>query len=77
MAIKNVFAGVAIQDIADAVQWYKMLLGRDPDTQPMDGLNTITTLDRPLRSTIVEQCLRESSRSRSCEVRLPPRGSHR
>jgi hypothetical protein len=38
MTIKNVLAGVAVRDIENAIRWYKMLLGRGPDTQPMEGL---------------------------------------
>ena len=38
MAIKNALAGLAVRDIEDGIRWYKMLLGREPDTQPMDGL---------------------------------------
>lgn len=38
MSIKNVLAGVAVRDVQDAIRWYKMLLGREPDTQPMEGL---------------------------------------
>jgi hypothetical protein len=38
MAIRNVLAFVAVRDIEAAIRWYKMLLGREPDTQPMKGL---------------------------------------
>jgi hypothetical protein len=38
MAIRNVLAFIAIRDIEAAIRWYKMLLGREPDTQPMQGL---------------------------------------
>lgn len=38
MTVKNVLAGVAVRDIEDGIRWYKMLLGREPDTRPMDGL---------------------------------------
>jgi hypothetical protein len=36
--LKNVLAFAAVRDINDAVRWYKMLLGREPDTRPMQGL---------------------------------------
>ena len=38
MAIRNVLAFVAVRDIEAAFPWYKMLLGREPDTQPMKGI---------------------------------------
>jgi hypothetical protein len=38
MVLKNVLAFLAVRDIDAAVRWYKMLLGREPDTQPMKGL---------------------------------------
>jgi hypothetical protein len=36
--LKNVLAFAAVRDIEDGIRWYKMLLGRGPDTQPMRGL---------------------------------------
>jgi hypothetical protein len=36
--LKNVLAFIAVRDIADGIRWYKMLLGREPDTQPMQDL---------------------------------------
>ena len=38
MALKNVLAFVAVRDIEEGIRWYKMLLGRTPDTRPMNGL---------------------------------------
>ena len=38
MALKNVLAFIAVRDIDAGIRWYKMLLGREPDTQPMKGL---------------------------------------
>jgi hypothetical protein len=38
MTIGNVLAFVAVRDTEAAIRWYKMLLGREPDTQPMKGL---------------------------------------
>jgi predicted enzyme related to lactoylglutathione lyase len=38
MAIRNVLAFVAVREIEAAIRWYMMLLGREPDTQPMKGL---------------------------------------
>jgi len=38
MAVTNVLAGVAVRDLAGAIDWYGRLLGRGPDTQPMEGL---------------------------------------
>lgn len=38
MALKNAIALIAVRDIEPATRWYKMLLGREPDTQPMKGL---------------------------------------
>lgn len=38
MALKNVLAFLAVRDIEAAVRWYKILLGPEPDTQPMKGL---------------------------------------
>lgn len=36
--LKNVLAFAAVRNIDDGIRWYKMLLGREPDTQPMPGL---------------------------------------
>lgn len=36
--IRNVLAFIAVRDIQSAVRWYSMLVGRLPDTQPMEGL---------------------------------------
>ena len=36
--LKNVLAFIAVRDISDGIRWYRMLLGREPDTQPMQGL---------------------------------------
>jgi hypothetical protein len=36
--IKNVLAFISVRDIQPAVRWYSMLVGRPPDTQPMEGL---------------------------------------
>ena len=36
--LKNVLAFIAVRDISDGIRWYKMLLGREPDTQPMQDL---------------------------------------
>jgi hypothetical protein len=38
MALKNVLAFIAVRDIEEGIRWYKMLLGREPDTRPMNGL---------------------------------------
>jgi catechol 2,3-dioxygenase-like lactoylglutathione lyase family enzyme len=38
MALKNALAFIAVRDIEAATRWYTMLLGREPDTQPMKGL---------------------------------------
>lgn len=38
MALKNALAFVAVRDVEEGTRWYKMLLGREPDTQPMKGL---------------------------------------
>lgn len=36
--LKNVLAYSAVRDIDEAIRWYTMLIGREPDTQPMKGL---------------------------------------
>jgi hypothetical protein len=36
--LKNVLAFIAVRDIDEAIRWYKMLIGREPDTKPMQGL---------------------------------------
>jgi hypothetical protein len=36
--IKNVLAFTAVRDIDEAVRFYRMLLGREPDARPMEGL---------------------------------------
>jgi hypothetical protein len=36
--LTNVLAFSAVRDIDDAVRWYGMLLGREPDIRPMEGL---------------------------------------
>jgi len=38
MAVTNALAGVAVRELAAAIDWYARLLGRGPDTQPMEGL---------------------------------------
>ena len=38
MALKNALAFLAVRDVEEGTRWYKMLLGREPDTQPMKGL---------------------------------------
>jgi hypothetical protein len=38
MPINNALAGIAVNDVAAAVTWYKQLLSRPPDSRPMDGL---------------------------------------
>src|SRR6476620_12330056 len=38
MALKNALAFIAVRDIEASTRWYRMLLGREPDTQPMKGL---------------------------------------
>jgi hypothetical protein len=36
--LKNALAFAAVRDIDEAVRFYRMLLGREPDAQPMEGL---------------------------------------
>ncbi len=36
--IKNVLAGLGVTDLGRAEGWYTRLIGRAPDTRPMDGL---------------------------------------
>jgi catechol 2,3-dioxygenase-like lactoylglutathione lyase family enzyme len=36
--LKNVLAFAGVRDFERAVRWYTMLLGREPDKQPMKGL---------------------------------------
>ena len=36
--LKNALAFAAVRDIEDGIRWYKMVLGREPDTQPRTGL---------------------------------------
>lgn len=36
--IKNVLAFIPVRDIDESIRWYKLLLGRAPDTKPMEGL---------------------------------------
>jgi predicted enzyme related to lactoylglutathione lyase len=38
MTIKNALAGVAVGQIDSAVIWYSKVIGRSPDSRPMDGL---------------------------------------
>jgi hypothetical protein len=38
MTLKNVLAFIAVRDIEEGARWYKMLVGREPDTLPMKGL---------------------------------------
>ncbi len=38
MAIKKVYAQVAVRDLTAAVAWYTQLIGRPADVNPMDGL---------------------------------------
>jgi predicted enzyme related to lactoylglutathione lyase len=35
MTIKNALAGVAVKDLDKATAWYRKLIGRAPDKQPM------------------------------------------
>jgi hypothetical protein len=36
--LKNALAFAAVRDIDDGIRWYKMLIGREPDAEPMAGL---------------------------------------
>jgi hypothetical protein len=36
--IRNVLAGIAVRDIGAAKGWYTAMIGREPDSAPMDGL---------------------------------------
>jgi len=36
--LKNVLAFAAVLNIDEAVRWYRMVLGREPDVRPMEGL---------------------------------------
>ncbi|GGY62230.1 hypothetical protein GCM10011613_02110 [Cellvibrio zantedeschiae] len=38
MAIKNALASVAVKNISSATKWYEKLLGRSPDSKPMQGV---------------------------------------
>lgn len=38
MAVTNALAGIAVSRLAHAIAWYRRLLDRLPDTQPMEGL---------------------------------------
>ena len=38
MKIMNALAGIAVRDFDTATGWYSQLLGRAPDTLPMEGL---------------------------------------
>jgi glyoxylase I family protein len=38
MSVNRVLAGVAVADVDAAVSWYERLLGRPPDSRPMEGL---------------------------------------
>lgn len=38
MSIRNALAGIAVRDLRASMSWYERLLGRPPDTQPMEGL---------------------------------------
>jgi len=38
MALKNALAFLAVRDVEEGTRGKKMLLGREPDTQPMKGL---------------------------------------
>ena len=38
MPLKNVLAGIAVSNLEHAEVWYDNLLGRAPDTRPMDEL---------------------------------------
>jgi catechol 2,3-dioxygenase-like lactoylglutathione lyase family enzyme len=38
MAVINALAGIAVTDIAAATAWYRRLLDRGPDEEPMAGL---------------------------------------
>ena len=35
MTINNALAGIAVDDIADATEFYQLLFGREPDARPM------------------------------------------
>lgn len=35
MTIQNALAGIAVNDLGDAVAWYTKLIGRAPDVHPM------------------------------------------
>ena len=38
MSIRNALAGIAVRDLEASINWYARLLGRAPDSRPMDGL---------------------------------------
>jgi len=38
MTVKNALAGIAVRNLEKSVVWYQQLLGRQPDTRPMDQL---------------------------------------
>lgn len=38
MAIKRVFAEIAVRNFTDSVDWYTQLFDRAADSEPMDGL---------------------------------------
>ena len=38
MPLKNALAFIAVREVEASTRWYRMLLGREPDTQPMKGL---------------------------------------
>jgi hypothetical protein len=51
MALKNVLAFIAVRDIEAGIRWYKMLLGREPDTQPMKRLAEMAIRSRRLAAS--------------------------
>ena len=38
MAITNALAGIAVNDLGEAVLWYSQLIGRPPDRRPMPNV---------------------------------------
>ena len=36
--LKNVLAFIAVRDIDEAIRWYRIVLGREPDVRPMEDL---------------------------------------
>jgi catechol 2,3-dioxygenase-like lactoylglutathione lyase family enzyme len=65
MAVINALAGVAVKDLAAAIDWYSRLLDQPPATRPMEGL-----AEWAFRDGGWMQVFEDGSRAGRCSITL-------